>query len=331
MPPNFTCCVEYDQLTPENCSATTGTEIDAVAFSPDGRTFATAAGGGADIKIWSFDGHVLTPTGTVLNSDGWWSMTFSADGSMLAVAVTNGIDLWRTSNWTLITELVGSSNFFEGVAFTPDQTHVIGVDADGYGLGNLYLWDLGANPREVPILTFPLYDDPLGLAVSPKAVGGAVGIAVAYSDGFADVLSYTSGKFTTPTTLSVDVSQNPVWTGAFSPDGTLLALGDDDATIHFWTFPLTTTVENGKELTFGTTNNDDSVFALAFSPNGGYLVAGGGLGDSDANASYWSATARAGYIRRDLSHAVTAVAFSPGGNAIAGGEITCGKVFMCTN
>jgi len=25
------------------------------------------------------------------------------------------------------------------------------------------------------------------------------------------------------------------------------------------------------------------------------------------------------------------VALSPGGNAIAGGEVTCGKVFMCTN
>lgn len=331
MPPSFACCVEYDQVTPENCDPTTGTEIDSVAFSPDGRTFASGAYGGGDIKIWSFDGHVLTPTGTILDSSGWWSMTFSPDGSMLAIAVTGGVDLWSTSTWSFITELSGSSNFFNGVGFTPDGTHVIGLDEDGY-TGSLYVWNLSGNPREVPIATKALTDDPIRLAVSPKVVGGGVGIAVGYYDGFADVLSYAAGALTTPTNLLVDTTYaDPVWGAAFSPDGTLIAFGDDDAVIHFWSYPLTTTAENGSELNFGLAGNDDSVFAVAFSPNGSYIVAGGGYIDSDSNASYWSTTARAGYIRIDTSHDVTAVAFSPSGNAIAGGEVNCGKVFMCTN
>jgi WD40 repeat protein len=322
--------VDYAQTTPSNCDPDTGTEIDAVAFSPDGRTLATAGNDGSDIKIWTFDGHVLTPTGTVLNSDGWWSMTFSADGSMLAVAVTDGIDLWRTSNWSFITELVGSSSFFKGVAFTPDQTHVIGMDDDG-SLGNLYLWNLNGSPRELPILTLALGDEPAKLAVSSKVVGGGVGIAVGYYDGFADVLAYAGGAFTKPTNLTVDAAGSPVWAGDFSPDGTLLALGDDDSVIHFWTYPLTGKAENGKELMLGATGNDDSVYALAFSPNGGYIVAGGGYSDSDSNASYWSTTARAGSISISTSHDVTALAFSPGGNAIAGGELNCGTVLMCVN
>jgi hypothetical protein len=330
-PPSFACCVEYDQVTPENCDPSTGTEIDSVAFSPDGRTFASAAYGGGDIKIWTFDGHVLTPAVTILDSYGWSSMTFSPDGTMLAIAVTGGIDLWSTSNWSFITELSGSSNFFNGVGFTPDGTHVIGLDEDGY-TGSLYVWDLGGTPRELPILTKSLTDDPTRLAVSPKLVGGGLGIAVGYYDGFADVLAYTGGAFTTPTNLLVDTTYpDPVWGAAFSPDGTLLAFGDDDAVIHFWSYPLTTTAESGPELAFGLTGNDDAVYSVAFSPNGGYIVGGGGYFDGDSNASYWSATARAGYIRLNTSHDVTAVAFSPGGNAIAGGEINCGKVFMCTN
>jgi WD40 repeat protein len=111
----------------------------------------------------------------------------------------------------------------------------------------------------------------------------------------------------------------------------LLALGDDDSVIHFWSYPLTGTAENGKELMLGAAGNDDSVYALAFSPNGGYIVAGGGYQDSDSNASYWSATARAGYVRISTSHDVTALAFSPGGNAVAGGELNCGTVLMCVN
>jgi WD40 repeat protein len=330
-PPGFVCCVEYEQTTPANCDPDTGLPIDAVAFSPDGKVLATAGEDGKDIKIWSFDGHVLTPSGTVLDSDGWWSMTFSADGTMLAVAVTDGIDLWNTSDWSLITELIGSSYFFNGVAFTPDQTHVVGLDEDGSGGGNLYMWDLKAVPEQVPILALALTDDPIHLAVAPKAVGGGLGIAIGYRSGYADVLSYSGTVFTKATNLLVDQAGFPVWAGAFSPGGTLLALGDDDATIHFWTFPLTSTAENGAELQFGTAGNDDSVYALTFSPDGTYILAGGGLTDSDSNASYWSATARAGEIRYNTSHDVTAVAFSPGGNAVAGGEINCGMVFMCTN
>lgn len=130
--------------------------------------------------------------------------------------------------------------------------------------------------------------------------------------------------------LFVDKNGYDVWSGAFSPDGTLLALGDDDGIIHFWTFPLTSTAENGSELQLGT-DGDHSVYALTFSPDGAYILAGGGYADTDSNASYWSATARAGSVSISTSHDVHALAYSPTGSAVAGGEINCGMVLMCTN
>jgi len=156
-PPQFGCCTEYDQDSPETCSSSSySAEIDSVAFSPDGKTFVSAEGNtGNNVKVWAFDGHTLTPV-KVLPSDGWWSLAFSADGSLLAVAVTGGVDLWNTSTWTLKTTLVGSSNFFKGVAFTPDQTHIIALDEDSGGtFGTLYLFDLSAatsaaSPRRSP-------------------------------------------------------------------------------------------------------------------------------------------------------------------------------------
>jgi WD40 repeat protein len=335
IPPAFACCIEYDQDSPELCSASSSAsyvEVDSVAFSPDGKTFVSAEGSaGNNVKVWSFDGHTLTPK-TVLSSDGWWSLTFSADGSLLAVAVNGGVDLWNTSDWTLKTTLVGSSNFFVGVAFTPDQTHIIALDQDiGGTFGTLYVFDLNAATSQIPIKTLTLTDGPEDLAVAPKAVNGQVGVAVSYGDGFADVFSYANGTFSTPINVVVDSGGFNAWLPAFSPDGTLLAIGDDDGFIHFWNFPLSGPAESGTEIAFGTAGDADAVYAINFSPNGSYLAAGGGSIGSDSNASVFNLSARSLRARANSTYDVTAIAFSPTGNAVGGGEGDCGRVFVCTN
>jgi len=338
-PPQFNCCIEYDQDTPENCGYS-GTEIDAVAFSPDGKTLVTAGGAaGNDVKVWSFNGHTLTATGTVLHSDGWLSLAFSADGKLLAVPVTGGVDLWNTSTWTRNTTLTASSYFYKGAAFTPDQKHLLAIDADtstSPSTGHLYVFDLTSAATElIPVDVVALTALPESLAVAPVAVNGQVGVAVSYNDGTMDVFSYANATLSTPTSLTVDSTGGAVWNPAFSPDGKLLAAGDTSSTIHFWNFPVSPLLaESGSEITFSTSNATDAIYALAFSPNGSYLAAGGGdsfTDQVDSTAAVFSVSTRSLLAGATSSHNVTAIAFSPSGNAVAGGELDCGKVFMCTN
>ena len=340
----FNCCIEYDQDTPDVCSsgAGYGTEIDAVAFSPDGKTVVSAGavgGVGKNVKVWSFNGHTMTDTGTVLASDGWLSLAFSADGTLLAVPVTGGVDLWNTATWTLKTTLFGSSNFYKGAQFTPDQKHLIAIDDDpstSPTTGHLFVFDLTSAATElIPVAVVPLAVNPTGLAVAAKAVNGKVGVAVSFVDGSMDIFSYANGAVSSPTTVQADASGATVWDPVFSPDGTLVAIGDTASTIHFWNFPVPASLAQANSgITFSTTDSTDIIYALAFSPNGSYLAAGGGDDSSDSvdsNASVFTLATRSWFSGATSSHDVTSIAFSPSGNAVAGGELDCGKVFMCTN
>jgi hypothetical protein len=340
-PPQLTCCAEYDQDTPEACG-TSGTEIDATVFSPDGTLLVTAAavssGGtltGNDVKVWSFNGHTLAPL-EVLPSDGWLSVAFSPDGTKLAVAVNGGIDVWNTHDWSYDTLLVGSSNFFGGVGFTPDSRLVVAVDRMSTTSGNLYLFDLTSASAEVPIVVKALTEEPDSVGVAPKAANGQLGVAIAYNDGNMDVFSLSGTNFSGPTHLVVDTLSSPIWNPVFSADGSLLAISDASSTIHFWSFPVPASLaESGAPITFSTSDASDIAFGLGFSPNGNFLAAGGG--DSldytvDPRLSLFSVSSRSAVATTTLlSYSPTSVAFSPIGNAIAGGEIDCGRVFVCTN
>jgi WD40 repeat protein len=342
-PPALTCCAEYDLDTPEVCSASAyaGTEVDSVAFSPDGATVVTAArlqpnsssSATGEVVVWSFDGHKLTKQKT-LSSDGWFDVSFSPDGTKLAVAVQMGVDIWNTSGWTMNNALVGSSNLFHGAQFTPDGKQIIAVDQSSTA-GTLYVFDLTVATPTVPIVVQALSGQPDSLAVAPKVVNGRLGIAVTYYAGTMDIFSYANGTLGSPTNVTVDATGFAVWTPAFSPDGATVAVGDTVSLIHTWAFPPTTPVaESGAAITFSTADSSDQVFAVDYAPNGSTFAAGGA--DSfdfatDAQIALFSVSSRAKTASAPLSFSPSSVAFSPQGNAIAGGEIDCGRLFLCTN
>ena len=132
--------------------------------------------------------------------------------------------------------------------------------------------------------------------------------------------------FTVETSTSVYVMA-----AAFAPTGTLLALGDDDGKVQFWTNPVSTPTASGTALTFATNGNANGVNGLAWSRDGAYLAIAAGSLFAGGSASIYAYPARTQYAAVVPTYYPASVAFSPSGSALAIGEVTCGKVMLCAD
>jgi WD40 repeat protein len=332
-PPTLTSCTEYDHndssAAPCDRSVTpavSNTYIMKVAFSPDGQTL-LSSGEDNRVKVWRFDGSALTAEGHVLPNDAGAKLAFSPDGTLLAIASwgTAGasIAIWDVATWTLQRNLTGPLGYTIDVAFSPDGQHVIVLDSDNLGDGQLWSFslnsgkgvsiDLGLPPI---LLAIPPITGPSGLDVAVSTVDGRVGLYTLSQTGFTSqgmILDVTS-----------DASQ--AWAVAFSPDDTLLAAGGEDGSIGIWDVPVVSSTPDGAPLVVGMGNG---VNMLAFSPDSAYLaVAAGTLG---REASVWGVVTRGRLASYVPSYAPGSIAYAPGGSAIAGGELYCGKIFVCTD
>jgi WD40 repeat protein/serine/threonine protein kinase len=243
--------------------------IGALAFSQDGKRLATASYG-RRVEVWDTTTgellHTLPHSGLV------FCIAFSPDGRRLASAGEDKIvRIWDATTGREVLDLRGHSGACGYVAFSPDGRRLASASLDG----TIRIWDATSLQQDEgqETLTFSGHSDEIwSLAVSP------------------DGEKIVSGGFSMPAKLwdaktgRVNVEFNGhgqvVFCVAWSPDGERIASAGRDEmlfTVKVWD------AQTGRE--FFAIQGGQEFFAVAFSPNGRFLV----TGSADRTVQVWDA------------------------------------------
>ena len=280
----------------------TGTpNINAVAYSPDGRLLATA--GGRTVGLWN--AQTGASTGTLAGTGQVISVAFSPDGTTLAASDSSGdIRIWDLATASVVRTLAASrSGPVTAVAFSPDGRTVAAASEDG----PVRLWPVtGAAPTLITLPNIRI----IQLALSPDGHTVVAGGQAVDDQGN----QKTMGIWDTTTLASAahpPTVTRPILSVAFSPDGHTFAAGTDDGLV--WIFQTGTAAPKA-ELVVSIRRGWNGVSSVAFSPDGRWLATAGIGG-----ATLWNVAsrARAASFSGPLD-GVSSVAFSPDGRTLAG-------------
>ena len=270
--------------------------VQAIAFSPDGRTLASSGYSPNDvIRLWDTDTGKLR--GTLEGYGEILALAFSPDGTILASSERGAdhlIRLWRVADQQLQNALFGHTNWTYTLSFSPDGKTLVSGSSDH----TVRLWDV--HTGKLKHLLEEHRDDVNAVTFSPD---GKL-LASASRDGTIQLWDVRIGG------LSAILDQNTrfpmeVETIAFSPDNTTLASAIEDQ-IWFWD---TSTSQVIRILE----GHETDVITLAFSPDGRTIASAGW----DWTLKLWDAST--GKLRKTIGEhtsSANTMAFSPADNTI---------------
>lgn len=269
------------------------TAISALAFSRDGRWFASAAAD-SGIRLWEVSTGRELPRLTG-HSGYATTIAFSPDSRRLASGSVSGqIKIWDVAANQLDFDLPSRTTNINRVAFSPDSKllAVVGMDQ------TVQVWDL--ETKQARVLAGHTDEITSAVFVDDKRLisGGR--------DKTIRLWDLQTGRVT----VSFDNLGAEVNALAVSSDGKLLAAGNADNTVRLWQLPNPTPLKT-------LTGHTAEVSAVAFSPDNKTLASG----SSDHNLTQWELES-AGTPRQlaGSSETVTSVTFSADGKWLLAGS-----------
>ena len=266
--------------------------VTSVAFSPDGKTIASASND-KTIRLWDIGSKKETATLSG-HSDRVTSVVFSPDSKTIASASNDEtIRLWDIQSQKESNVLRGHSSAVTCVVFSPDGKTIASASNDE----TIRLWNIRLQ-KETATLTGHSANV-TSVVFSPDGKTLASGS----DDDTIRLWDIPSQK----ETAVLSGHSNGVTSVAFSPDGKTLASGSDDKTIRLWD------ITSQKE-TATLKGHSDRVTSVAFSPDGKTLASG-----SDYKTiRLWDITSQKETATLEgYSSWANSVAFSPDGKTIA--------------
>ncbi|HEY7315875.1 MAG TPA: protein kinase [Gemmataceae bacterium] len=294
------------------------TDVETVAFAPDGRS-ALSAGSDGIVRLWdvqtgemvrTFEGHKGAVHGVVFSPDGRQVLSCGADKTLR---------LWDAATGNAIRTLEGHTDVVWSAAFHPDGDRIVSAGADR----TLRLWDTASGKERAD---FPKLHAGWVVCVAFHPDGHV--LASGSVDGLVRIWDARTGKIT----RRLRGHTKAVTRVAFTPDGRHIVSSSADRTIRLWDAAA------GRELR-KLTGHTDGVLALALAPDGRHVLSAGGANldeqwvkGRDFSLRWWalprvspkplsqpSEPVGELLVLRGHTAEVQPVAFSPGGEYILSG------------